>query len=87
MKKVRVSHDGKGSRKDWYLDRVELTNMNTQKQYVFDCGEWLSKSKDGSKGLSIDIPLNKGGKSTIKKTSYKITGKIFMKEVNHCIIL
>lgn len=76
LKKVRVSHDAKGSRKDWFLDRIEMTNMKTKKQYVFVCQEWLSKSKEGSKGLSIDIPLFKDGQETISTTDYKITGNL-----------
>jgi hypothetical protein len=53
-----------------------MTNMKTKKQYVFVCQEWLSKSKEGSKGLSIDIPLFKDGQLTISTTDYKITGNL-----------
>jgi hypothetical protein len=74
LKKVRVSHNNKGSRKDWFLDRIEMTNLVTQKLYVFDCQKWLSKNKDISEGISLDVPLIKGGKETIHKTSYKISG-------------
>ena len=76
LKKVRVSHDGKGARKHWFLDRVEMTNLQTQKLYQFECQKWLSKNKDISEGLSIDIPLHKAGKDTINYTSYKISGKV-----------
>ncbi len=79
LKKVRVSHDAKGSRKDWFLERVEMTNLTTQKHYIFDCKEWLSKNKDHSKGLSIDVPVQKGGKVSINQTSYKISGKAITK--------
>ena len=76
LKKVRVSHNNKGSRKDWFLDRVEMTNLETQKLYVFDCQKWLSKKTEISDGISIDIALLKGGKETIHKTSYKISGNL-----------
>jgi hypothetical protein len=75
LKKVRVSHDGKGSRRDWLLDRIEMTNMKTGKSYLFVCKEWLSKSKKGSKGLSIDLPVYKRGEETIQNTDYKISVK------------
>lgn len=76
LKKVRVSHDNKGSRKHWFLDRVEMTNLLTRKLYVFDCQKWLSmkKEKYNSDGITIDIPLLKGGKETIHKTTYRISG-------------
>ena len=76
LKKVRVTHDAKGSRKEWFLERIEMTNMKTKKQYVFVCQEWLSKTKKESKGLSIDVPLFKDGQETISTTDYKISGKI-----------
>lgn len=69
LKKVRVSTDAKGSRKEWFLDRIELTNLKTKKQWVFVAEAWLSK-----KNLSIDVPLNKGGHDTIGTTSYRLSG-------------
>jgi hypothetical protein len=74
LKKVRVSHDGKGSRKEWFLDRVELTNMKTKKQHVFVCQKWLSKTRQDGVGLSVDIPLFKHGEETIGTTSYRLSG-------------
>lgn len=75
LKKVRVSHDGKGTRNEWYLDRIEMTNMKTKKQYVFVADQWLSKKREGSRGLSIDVPLFKNNEETIGTTDYKITVK------------
>ena len=72
---MRVSIDAKGVRKEWFLDKIEMTNMNTRKQYLFVCQEWLSKNRSGSRGLTIDIPLFKDGHETIQKTDYKITGQ------------
>lgn len=69
FKKVRVSHDAKGSRKDWFLDRIEMTNMKSKKQYVFVAQSWLSKS-----AKVIDVPLYKDGKELINTTNYKISG-------------
>lgn len=69
LKKVRVAHDSKGSRKEWCLDRIELTNLKTKKQYVFVANSWLSK-----KAPTIDVPLYKHGQETIGNTNYRITG-------------
>ncbi len=72
MKKIRVSHDAKGVRREWYLDRIELTNMQTKKQYVFIHKNWLSKKENS---LSVDIPLFKHGHETIGQTIYRLTVK------------
>jgi hypothetical protein len=46
--------------------------MKTRKSYLFVANEWLSKTKKGSKGLTIDVPLFKDGHETIESTDYKI---------------
>jgi hypothetical protein len=71
LKKVRVTSDAKGTRKEWFLHRIEMTNMKTKKQYVFVYDNWISKS---GKGLSVDIPLMKDGHETIGNTNYIVTG-------------
>lgn len=72
LKRVRVSHDGKGSRKEWFLDRIEMTNAKTKKQFLFVAEQWLSKKRADSKGLSIDVPVFKNNEQTIGMTNYKI---------------
>lgn len=74
LKKVRVTIDARGARKEWFLNCIELTNMISKKQYLFVCEEWLSRNHDK---LTIDVPLFKAGQETIPKTDYKITGKLF----------
>lgn len=76
LKKVRCSIDGRGVRKEWFLNCVEVTNMLTRKQYLFVAEEWLSKTKRDSRGLTVDIPLFKAGQETIQKTDYKIHGNL-----------
>ena len=34
LKKVRVSHDAKGVRKEWFLDKIEMTNMLVNKLFL-----------------------------------------------------
>ena len=71
LKKVRVTIDARGARKEWFLNCIELTNMMSKKQYLFVCEEWLSRNQDR---LTLDVPLFKAGQETIPKTDYKITG-------------
>lgn len=73
LKKVRVSMDAKGSRKEWFLERIELTNLKTKKMYVFVAEAWLSK-----KNMSIDVPLFKDGREAIGTTTYKVSGNFKM---------
>lgn len=71
IKKVRVTTDAKGSRKDWFCERIELTNLKTKKQFVFVAEAWLSK-----KNLSIDVPVLKDGREAIGATTYKFSSML-----------
>lgn len=45
--KIRIRHDNSefmGS--DWYLDQVEVMDMETEEVYMFLCERWLSKKKE-----------------------------------------
>ncbi|XP_053384453.1 lipoxygenase homology domain-containing protein 1-like isoform X6 [Mercenaria mercenaria] len=72
VKKMRIECDGKGSRPDWYLEKIELRNMSTGVLSVFDCKGWLSKAKGV---LSRDMPAREGRKIMVDKTNYKINVK------------
>lgn len=72
IKKMRIECDGKGSRPDWYLEKIELRNMTTGVLSVFDCRGWFSKSKGV---LSRDLPAREGKKIMVEKTNYKISVK------------
>merc|ERR1712136_470800 len=71
---IRLQINGKGSRPDWYCDKVEVRNLDSGKVTVFHCDGWLSKTK-GDKNLSREISASVGGKSVLKKTTYKVTTK------------
>uniref|UniRef100_A0A673ZXJ7 Lipoxygenase homology PLAT domains 1 n=1 Tax=Salmo trutta TaxID=8032 RepID=A0A673ZXJ7_SALTR len=45
--KIRIRHDNSefmGA--DWYLDQVEVVDMETEEVYMFLCERWLSKKKE-----------------------------------------
>ncbi|KAF5404278.1 hypothetical protein PHET_02377 [Paragonimus heterotremus] len=44
--KLRISHDNSGPNPQWHLEKVVLTNLNTEEQYLFFCNRWLSLTED-----------------------------------------
>lgn len=74
LKKIRVFHDGKSSRPDWFLEKIELRSLATGDLYTFNCSQWLSKTL-GEKKLSYDFPATVKGKQVIKSTTYKVLVK------------
>ncbi|KAL5006870.1 hypothetical protein ScPMuIL_015676 [Solemya velum] len=73
LKKIRVETSGKGSRPSWFLEKMELRNMDRGILSVFKCNTWFGKRKDGV--LTKDIPATERGKSVVQKTTYKISVK------------
>nr|CAB3263471.1 lipoxygenase homology domain-containing protein 1-like [Phallusia mammillata] len=71
LKMVRVSHEGKGQRPDWYCDKIELRNVDSGKVTVFPCNSWISRTM-GEKTLSRELSASVGGRAVMKRTSYKL---------------
>ncbi|XP_064633987.1 lipoxygenase homology domain-containing protein 1-like isoform X3 [Lineus longissimus] len=74
LKKIRIGHNGKGSRVDWYLEKATLRNMNTGDLTVFNCNKWFSKTKEDNL-MVRDIPATIRGVEQVKRTDYKINVK------------
>ncbi|XP_060092590.1 lipoxygenase homology domain-containing protein 1 [Heteronotia binoei] len=47
--KILIRHDNSMPRPDWYLDKVEIVNENTDDYYLFMCERWLSMKKEDGK--------------------------------------
>lgn len=44
--KIRIRHDNSGPGADWYLDQVEVVDVETDEVNMFLCERWLSKKKE-----------------------------------------
>ncbi|XP_035234693.1 lipoxygenase homology domain-containing protein 1 isoform X2 [Anguilla anguilla] len=44
--KIKVRHDNTMVGADWYLDQVEVVDVETEEIYLFLCERWLSKKKE-----------------------------------------
>ncbi|XP_061492303.1 lipoxygenase homology domain-containing protein 1 [Rhineura floridana] len=47
--KIKIRHDNTLPRPDWYLEKVEILNDNTDDLYLFQCERWLSRKKEDQK--------------------------------------
>lgn len=45
--RVDIGHDNSGPSSEWYLEAVEVADLETQQSYTFPCSLWISKGKDG----------------------------------------
>ncbi|XP_054628770.1 lipoxygenase homology domain-containing protein 1 isoform X1 [Dunckerocampus dactyliophorus] len=44
--KIQIRHDNSMVGADWYLDQVEVLDVDTEEVYMFLCERWLSKKKE-----------------------------------------
>lgn len=44
--KILIRHDNSMMGADWYLDQVEVMDLETEEVYMFLCERWLSMKKE-----------------------------------------
>lgn len=44
--KIHIRHDNSMMGADWYLDQVEVLDLETEEVYMFLCERWLSTKKE-----------------------------------------
>uniref|UniRef100_A0A3Q2GRI5 Lipoxygenase homology PLAT domains 1a n=1 Tax=Cyprinodon variegatus TaxID=28743 RepID=A0A3Q2GRI5_CYPVA len=44
--KIKIRHDNSMMSPDWYLDQVEVLDIDTEEVYLFLCERWLSKKRE-----------------------------------------
>lgn len=71
LTKLRIGHDGKGSRPDWFLEKVVLLNLNTEEATIYKCGEWLSK-KEGDGKTVRELAAEVDGQKAMEETTYTV---------------
>ncbi|XP_032741568.1 lipoxygenase homology domain-containing protein 1 isoform X1 [Rattus rattus] len=46
LTKIRIRHDNTGNRPGWFLDRIDITDVNNETTYYFPCQRWLAVEED-----------------------------------------
>lgn len=44
--KIKVCHDNSMMSPDWYLDQVEVVDVDTEEVFLFLCERWLSRKRE-----------------------------------------
>ncbi|KAM3867839.1 lipoxygenase homology domain-containing protein 1 [Diretmus argenteus] len=72
LKKIRVRIDGKGSRPDWFLDRILMRNLTTEEVYLFTYENWLSHTKGPKRTTVCELAAVVEEEEMVEKTTYII---------------
>uniref|UniRef100_A0A8C5H6N3 Lipoxygenase homology domain-containing protein 1-like n=1 Tax=Gouania willdenowi TaxID=441366 RepID=A0A8C5H6N3_GOUWI len=66
--KIRLRHDNSLMGADWYLDQVEVMDVDTDEVYMFLCERWLSMKKEDrriERTFYVKVKLNRNQKSDL----------------------
>lgn len=44
--KIKIRHDNSMMNADWYLDQVEVLDVDTEEVFLFLCERWLSRKRE-----------------------------------------
>ncbi|TKR92365.1 hypothetical protein L596_007034 [Steinernema carpocapsae] len=78
LQKVRIEIEGHGNQPDYYLNFVELKDLDTEERLVVNCGKWLRWSKGEEKHAQSfrDLVVFRAGEKTAPLPVYTYEGKI-----------
>ncbi|XP_057297839.1 myb-like protein X isoform X2 [Hydractinia symbiolongicarpus] len=71
--KIRIGHDDDGVSVGWHLENVLLTNLETNKEYSFDCNEWLSREKTDGEIVREFAIKKDGDEKKPQNVTYEVT--------------
>nr|XP_014352354.1 PREDICTED: lipoxygenase homology domain-containing protein 1 [Latimeria chalumnae] len=75
LRKTRVRTDGKGSRPDWFLDKIIMTNVSKEEVTTFTYNEWLSRTRGTKRTTICEMPAVIDEEEMVEKTTYIILVK------------
>ncbi|XP_056301849.1 lipoxygenase homology domain-containing protein 1-like [Danio aesculapii] len=75
LRKMRVRIDASGSRPDWFLDKIELHDLQTDEVATFTYEEWLSRSYGPKRTLICEMPAVINDEEMVELTIYTVSVK------------
>ncbi|XP_048706971.2 lipoxygenase homology domain-containing protein 1 isoform X4 [Caretta caretta] len=75
LRKMRIRTDGKGTRPDWFLEKIIMKNLSNQEVTTFTYSEWLSKLRNAKGALVCEIPAVINEEQMMENTTYTVQVK------------
>ncbi|MED6242457.1 hypothetical protein ATANTOWER_004969, partial [Ataeniobius toweri] len=84
--KIKIRHDNSMLNADWYLDQVEVFDVDTEEVYLFLCERWLSRKREdrliervfyikGYEGVRVSLNSKKTSALTAKSVDSNMNKK------------
>ncbi|XP_059505870.1 lipoxygenase homology domain-containing protein 1 [Stegostoma tigrinum] len=73
--KIKIRHDNAMASPDWYLEKVEVVDVDSEESYLFICERWLSKTKEDKKiERTLFVKGYEGDRSSIYSSAKSLHG-------------
>ncbi|KAL6113992.1 loxhd1 [Pungitius sinensis] len=75
--KIHIRHDNSMMGADWYLEQVEVLDVDTEEVYMFPCERWLSKKKEDKRiARTFFVKGYEGQRNTDPNTNKMLQAKL-----------
>ncbi len=54
IKRINISHDGRGIGNGWFIEHIKIENLTTKKTFNFPVSRWLDED-EGDKKTAVDL--------------------------------
>ena len=59
LTQIKIGHDNRGFGASWFLDQVEVENLENGNSWLFPCERWLATDEDDGSIERILLPKQK----------------------------
>ncbi|XP_067839158.1 lipoxygenase homology domain-containing protein 1-like [Heptranchias perlo] len=83
--KIKIRHDNSMASPDWYLEKVEVIDVDLEENYLFMCERWLSKAKEDKRIERIlFVKGYEGDRTSVHSSSKSLHGSsLSLRNVNN----
>ncbi|GCB80556.1 hypothetical protein scyTo_0016249, partial [Scyliorhinus torazame] len=87
--KIKIRHDNTMASPDWYLDKVEVVDVDLEENYLFVCERWLSKSKEDKRiERTLFVKGYEGDRTSIHSSAKSLHGSsLSLRNVNNSALI
>ncbi|XP_078677295.1 uncharacterized protein LOC144913960 isoform X2 [Branchiostoma floridae x Branchiostoma belcheri] len=69
--KIRLSHDGTGTKEAWFIEKIKMKDCHTRQEFLFTPHTWLSDQSE--QGATIELPAIRPDIPPLQERTYEVS--------------
>ncbi|XP_066274370.1 lipoxygenase homology domain-containing protein 1-like isoform X2 [Branchiostoma lanceolatum] len=69
--KIRLSHDGTGTKQAWFIEKIKMKDSHTRQEFLFTPCTWLSDQSE--QGAMIELPAIRPDIPPLQERTYEVS--------------